>query len=82
MIWAWFPAACFDWDLENEFLREGEWEWFSSRELHPETKLPRDAVLRGDFPKAYVTGEYHKTYALCVCVQEAFPVGAGREYGG
>ncbi|MCJ1314478.1 hypothetical protein MMC25_008160 [Agyrium rufum] len=60
MIWAWFPPACYDWDLEEQFLKEEDWEWFSTRELRPDSKLSRDAILRGDHTKAYVTGHYHK----------------------
>ena len=64
MIWAWFPAACYDWDLEEQFLAESDWEWFASRELHPDEKLSRERVLRGDEPDAYVTGTYHKTHCV------------------
>ena len=62
MIWAWFPAACYDWDLEEQFLAESDWEWFASQDLHPDEKLSRERVLRGDESDAYVTGTYHKTH--------------------
>ena len=62
MIWAWFPPACYDWELEEKFLAEQDWEWFATRDLAPESRLPREAILRGDEPEVFVTARYHKMH--------------------
>ena len=83
MIWAWFPAACYDRELEQEFLNESDWEWFSTRDLRPESKLSREAILRGDEPKAYVTGHYHKfhcAYAFKKLFRSVLGVSMGDNY--
>ena len=62
MIWAWFPPACYDWELEERFLAEQDWRWYATRDLAADSELPRDAILRGDIPEVFVTAQYHKMH--------------------
>lgn len=64
MTFAWYPAACYDEELDREFMELQDWKWYSTDELREEDQLPRDIVLRGDVRKAYMSMEYHKLHCM------------------
>lgn len=59
MTFAWYPAACYDTALENEFLSRADWTWHTDDSLSNATQLSRDAVLRGDVHRAFVSADFH-----------------------
>lgn len=67
MTFAWYPPACYDRNLEDEFLSLDDWEWYSTEKLKLVDRLPGDAVLRGDFRKAFMNMTYHKPHCLYPC---------------
>lgn len=64
MTFAWYPPACYDKEVEDEFLGVSDWQWYASDNLSTENKLPVGAVLRGDIRKAYMSMTFHKMHCL------------------
>lgn len=64
MTFAWYPAACYDEELDREFMGLQDWKWYSTDKLREEDELPRDAILRGKIPKAFMSMEYHKMHCM------------------
>ena len=64
MTFAWYPPACYDKEVEDEFLGVSDWQWYASDNLSTEYKLPVGAVLRGDIRKAYMNRTFHKMHCL------------------
>ena len=64
MTFAWYPAACYDEELDREFMDLKDWRWYSTDELREEDELPRKAILRGEIPKAFMSMEYHKMHCM------------------
>lgn len=64
MTFAWYPEACYDAELDQEFLASHEWEWYTTEDLLPQERLPRDAVLAGNIHRAYMSMDYHKLHCM------------------
>ena len=64
MTFAWYPPACYDKEIEEEFLDLSDWQWYASDDLSPEDKLPVGAVLRGEIHRAYMSMNFHKMHCL------------------
>lgn len=74
MSFAWYPLACYDFELEVEFLAADDWKWYSEPDyqvggeessldtmLVPWRELPRHEVLKGMYDKVFVSSSYHLT---------------------
>ena len=64
MTFAWYPVACYDEELDREFMDLQDWHWYSTEDLKQEDELPRDAVLRGDIRRAFMSMHYHKVHCM------------------
>ena len=64
MTFAWYPADCYDEELDRDFFSLQDWAWYSTEDLKEDQKIPRDAILRGDVRKAYMSMEYHKIHCM------------------
>ena len=64
MTFAWYPPACYDGELVEEFLALDDWAWFSTEELQAEDKLDREAIMRGDVKRAFMSMKYHKLHCM------------------
>ena len=65
--WSWYPAACYDFALEAEFLNAGDWTWYGDESMSESSKLVKENVLKGDHKVAWMTREYHELH--CVFAQ-------------
>ena len=64
MTFAWYPAECYDEELDHVFFATEDWAWYSSEDLKEDSRLPRDAIMRGDVRKAYMSMKYHKLHCM------------------
>ena len=64
MTFAWYPPACFDAELNDKFFALQDWKYYSTEDLNEDHELPRDAIIRGDIPKAYMTMDYHRIHCM------------------
>jgi len=64
MVWAWYPPACYDNELEQEFLSIPGWEYYTTKELKEQDRIAREEVERGDHPKVYTNLSYHRNHCV------------------
>jgi len=62
MTFAWYPPACFDAELESEFLSLEDWQWYTTAKLLPEDRLDKEAILKGDIERAYGPSRFHQMH--------------------
>ncbi|KAF2663831.1 hypothetical protein BT63DRAFT_418727 [Microthyrium microscopicum] len=60
MAFSWVPPACYDGELEKEFLSKKDWVWFL--EENNNITISPEVVQTGDINVAWVTWEYHQTH--------------------
>lgn len=64
MTFGWYPAPCFDTELEDDFLRLRNWTWHADESLSTSSALAPEDVLRGDVRRAWVSAEFHRLHCV------------------
>jgi hypothetical protein len=62
MTYAWYPGACYDRDLTEEFMSKG-WTYYKQKESAAvENEIDFADIMKGDQEAVYTTWHFHQTH--------------------
>lgn len=62
MMQLWVPQPCYNRELSEEFLAEGQWKWY--RDPEAEQEMPDEEMRRGEHTVAFVVDGYHRQHCV------------------